>query len=303
MTTLSTENIAELNEIAAQDPDINIYGTLVQNSQSAVVFTKIDNLTVDSSHGVLSTEGLLLLGRLIGSSDTLTSLSMNDNSIGENAEAFANTIAQSPSLKTLYMDSTNIGEQAEAFAKAIAKTHSLETLYMEGNNIGEHAVAFAHAIAEAPSLKTLDIRDINIGEQAEAFANAIAKAPSLETLYMENNNIGEHAVAFAHAIAQAPSLKTLKMRDNLIKAEELYEVQAILVASNIETSDLLGFAEVVGQHKNVLAEINELLAEPLLPNLAHIVSSYFSLPTDAELAGDAPESQLLLGEEHNDGGE
>eukprot|EP00475_Leptophrys_vorax_P039373 TRINITY_DN7107_c0_g1_i2.p1 TRINITY_DN7107_c0_g1~~TRINITY_DN7107_c0_g1_i2.p1 ORF type:complete len:568 (+),score=141.95 TRINITY_DN7107_c0_g1_i2:151-1854(+) len=181
------------------------------------------------SFNSIGPEGGFFVGESLVNDRTLTTLNLNNNSIGlSGAEALAKAITEPTScLSQLFLAMNSIpGEGAAELASAFrSNPHPLKILFIPGNPFedgGVSAIAFSLAqVGSSCRVKAIDFSATNIGDSAAmAIGNMVSKLMWLETLFAFKNKITDEGVACIaeglSSIARDSSLTTLKLSDNLI---------------------------------------------------------------------------------------
>ncbi len=156
---------------------------------------------------------------IIRQSDTLTSMNLRNNFIGDaRATVLAKAIGQSSTLTTVCLHSNDIRDAgAMALAEAIKQSRTLTTLDLSKNEIRDAgAMALAEAIKQSRTLTTLDLSNNEIGDAgATVLAKAIGQSRTLTTLDLSNNEIGDAGAAkLGAAIQQRCGKVTVKLKGN-----------------------------------------------------------------------------------------
>ena len=145
---LTKENATQLNtwaenHLGIENKEIigsNLYQSLLNEMEINVECFRYFGLTGD---------GFVFLASIIAQSKNLTSLDINTNIIdGEHAVDIAEALAKSESLISLNIGFNAIGEKAVAFVEALAPLKSLTSLNIGFNGITEeHSKAIAKTLA------------------------------------------------------------------------------------------------------------------------------------------------------------
>ena len=126
--------------------------------------------------------------------------------MGEYAPEFAMEFAESESLHSLNISYNNIGQSAIELADSLSLLLSLHTLDVSSNAIGVHATKFARELAQSESIRVLDISNNNIGPEALNFAASLP--PLLYSLDVSRNNIDNDICKFVNLHGASPMVSS-----------------------------------------------------------------------------------------------
>ncbi|CAF3971783.1 unnamed protein product, partial [Adineta steineri] len=154
--------------------------------------------TVSSSHNLyifrsLSLQGVQHLANALETNNTLITLALNDNEIGDlGAQYLANILEQNTTLSSLDLSSNEIGDDGIAhLANALKQNKTLTTLFLGCIMIGSQGVHdLADALKQNEGLNALNIYRNHINNQgAQYIANALQQNQTLISLDMRYNDI------------------------------------------------------------------------------------------------------------------
>jgi len=155
-------------------------------------------------------QGNLLLEAL-KSKNSLTTLNLSHNKLGDTFLVHLSSLLNSTSLKELYLWSTDITDGVLPLATSLATNTTLTTLQLRGNGIGhDGARALAQALKTNKTLEVLDLWYNPIGEEGlESLAHAIGAHGSLKEVHL-----GEGAIVTKKSARDA-LVKALKGNKSL----------------------------------------------------------------------------------------
>ncbi len=176
------------------------------------------------------------LGALLAKSKTLTSLSVEETSLGgRGCNVILQALNQNKHFRHLNLGGNNAGPDTGAFVAEILGTNSsICSLRLQNNSIGEGVLDFHTALASNRSLVILDLEANGIGDQGcEAVASVLARNRTLTNLNLASNNISETgARTLAFAIQSNPVLSSLNLNGNPIKNSAAVAFAEALVNNN-----------------------------------------------------------------------
>lgn len=214
----------------------------------------------------LDSDRVPVLAKVLAANNTLTTLNISDNRIGDSgARAIAEALQENHTLTTLDISGSDIGDAgARAIAEVLRKNHTLTTLDISINDIDEAgARALAEALQENRTLKTLNISSNYIDVPgARAIAAALQENHALTALDISGNYIGDvGARAIAEALRKNNTLRALYLRHNFFGG---FGAQAIARAA--QENSILSKLDI---SSNEIGESGALaIADVLKKNLA-----------------------------------
>ncbi|KAF9963988.1 hypothetical protein BGZ70_007073 [Mortierella alpina] len=182
------------------------------------------NLSIEVASASVQGKDVVDLAEALKTNSTLTTLSLRDNSIGdEGTKALAETLRTYATLTTLNLNNNSIGEGgAKALAEALKVNSTLTTLNLNNNPTGEDgAKALAEALKVNSTLTTLNLNKNSIGDEgAKVLAEALVPNSTLVTLYLRGNSIWlKGLLAFLELLKTKSALTSLDLMANKMGSE------------------------------------------------------------------------------------
>jgi len=169
-----------------------------------------------------------LIVKALKSKNSLTTLNLSHNKLGDAFLKNLSPLLNSTSLKELYLWSTDITDAGIVhLSKSLANNTTLTALQLRGNRIGpEGARSLAQALKTNKTLEFLDLWSNPIGEGLENIAQAIGSHGSLKEVHL----------------GEGEPVKKKSTRDELIKA---LKVNKSLEAVHLFTTDRRPFKDTL----------------------------------------------------------
>jgi Ran GTPase-activating protein (RanGAP) involved in mRNA processing and transport len=175
---------------------------------------------LDLCKQALGVEGCELLTTALTDNQTITSLLLGTNGIGDpGVVEVAELIRQNPHLGVIYLGCNAIsGRGVAAIAEALISNQTVHSLWLKRNSIG---VAGASALAEMlrhnRTIHTLDLVHTRLGDEGlAAILDVLTHANrTIKRLYLGGNQLNaDHAPILAMLLQQNPTLTVLSLGVN-----------------------------------------------------------------------------------------
>ncbi len=176
-------------------------------------------------------------GRIIGESlqgnDTLKSLNLKNNQIGDaGAESLGDGLGKNTTLTELILWNNQIGDAgARSLGAGLGKNATLTSLNLGGNQIGDAgAESLGAGLGKNTMLTELILWNNQIGDAgARSLGAGLGKNATLTLLNLNNNQVsGEGAIALGEGLKENTTLKTLGLSVNQINFEGAMELVQLL---------------------------------------------------------------------------
>eukprot|EP01125_Pyxidicula_operculata_P001652 TRINITY_DN1148_c0_g1_i9.p1 TRINITY_DN1148_c0_g1~~TRINITY_DN1148_c0_g1_i9.p1 ORF type:complete len:440 (-),score=53.78 TRINITY_DN1148_c0_g1_i9:105-1424(-) len=237
-------NNEELLDYIKQSRSVNLAGLSSINIQDTSSCLKSNQkLTALNLNGKeIADSGALLIFESIRRRDSLVSLNMEGNMLGERAmQELKFVTIPNRNIKTLNLRDNYINvEAAKYIAEAIKFTPCLQTLKLGVNRIGNDGLKYIidsiNDSSRISGITHLDVSGNYIGNEGAALiSNYLQQNRSLTTLNLKNNNIDDAgAIQLAKSLSSNSTLTELNLVGNKILLKGLQQLfQSLLNSSTM----------------------------------------------------------------------